>query len=964
MKENLLCATGAKGFQPCKFSAEFKKPAFSLVEMLMALLVASLLLAALAPVMTRRFNDNVNVNSIGGGSKSDYSRTFYEDFEWSVPNGVNIIKVTSVGGGGAGGGASYGYQEFTSTTNNWTVPNGVTKLRVFMIGAGGGGASGGNGNLVHYDSFPEATETSTDYGVGQTNVTLNGARIPDIYVKCKNSGIDYWNLVSEVNNASITMPNKYTPGRYMFKVTACGGGGGGANKAAGTNNASTNSYEQGGGGGGSGGYIKDAVFKDLTSPNLVIAVGGGGNTAKYGAGNWGQGSGNVSASGASGGTYGGTGGWGYNLSNGGNGGDGKGLALSSGGQGAAHSGWGQGGTGGRGGLWGGGGGGGGGGEGTSAFGHALGGAGGGGPTTILTSGALGSDNLPIAGNILLQVGGGGGGGGARLYRNDATGGTAGAGGGGGGGGYGGGGGGAGGACTNQDVMQTSAGSGGALYSSLIGIGKGNSGTGSTWNGYGGGGGGGYGGNSGCRGDVTAAYCGNVKGGGGVISTVFGNNYCNGGNAGAYAGKDGRLRITYGGSNVFQCKYYQTVNSGAGGGAGQIWIGEISVTPGQKLNFNVGQGGSAITAYEQNGNNGGDTSISVGATALISVSGGKGGKYESSDNETYINNTYGVGGGVKTTSATVGSNVVKYVNWKKTNFHSGGENGGSAKSYSNGAGGGKGGQLYGLDGTLYRGGNGGGAEANGSDAVSTNYGAGGGGGGGIVNGSFSAAAGYGGKGANGYIYIEWGSTNGGGGAGGQIVNENSVWVTPGTKIQITVGKGGKASEILTTQNGVEGQFGLKGNNGEDSFITTNEGIKARAKGGEGGYPGSSVHGKGGNYCKDNEGNNITGSADGGNCASKSPNYINNSVSGEDGTDEYGGIGGSITEEICPLFDSLMGLGGCGGSMPNGNCNGASSTGNGKNAGKTGGGGGGGSVKENQAYPGGNGANGMVVIDWSN
>ena len=44
-----------------------KHPAFSLVEMLMALLVASLLLAALAPVMTKKFSENVSVFGAGGG---------------------------------------------------------------------------------------------------------------------------------------------------------------------------------------------------------------------------------------------------------------------------------------------------------------------------------------------------------------------------------------------------------------------------------------------------------------------------------------------------------------------------------------------------------------------------------------------------------------------------------------------------------------------------------------------------------------------------------------------------------------------------------------------------------------------------------------------------------------------------------------------------------------------------------
>ena len=109
-----------------------KLPAFSLVELLMALLVASLLMAALAPVMTKRLSgETITANVTGNGVRGDYSRTFYEDFEWNVPSGVNIIKVTSVGDGGAGGGSTYGYKEITASVSNWTVPEGVTKLRVF-----------------------------------------------------------------------------------------------------------------------------------------------------------------------------------------------------------------------------------------------------------------------------------------------------------------------------------------------------------------------------------------------------------------------------------------------------------------------------------------------------------------------------------------------------------------------------------------------------------------------------------------------------------------------------------------------------------------------------------------------------------------------------------------------------------------------------------------------------------------
>ena len=114
-----------------------KRCAFSLVEMLMALLVASLLLAALAPVMTKRMNDNVSITGISGGTRLDYKRTFYTDSEWTVPNGVNQINITAIGGGGSGGGASYGFKEITASESNWIVPDGVTKLRVFMTGAGG-----------------------------------------------------------------------------------------------------------------------------------------------------------------------------------------------------------------------------------------------------------------------------------------------------------------------------------------------------------------------------------------------------------------------------------------------------------------------------------------------------------------------------------------------------------------------------------------------------------------------------------------------------------------------------------------------------------------------------------------------------------------------------------------------------------------------------------------------------------
>ena len=142
-----------------------------------------------------------------------------------------------------------------------------------------------------------------------------------------------------------------------------------------------------------------------------------------------------------------------------------------------------------------------------------------------------------------------------------------------------------------------------------------------------------------------------------------------------------------------------------------------------------------------------------------------------------------------------------------------------------------GATYKKDGTMINGGASVGAQSNGADALSTNYGAGGGGGGGVIANNMKP--GHGGKGSNGYIYIEWGNANGGGGATGQVITKKNVWVSAGTKVKINIGKGGSISPILNTLNGINGYFGQDGNNGGDTYVTTTESEAIRAKGGYGG-----------------------------------------------------------------------------------------------------------------------------------
>jgi len=261
------------------------RPAFSLVELLMALLVASLLMAALAPVMTRKMSENVNVYGFNSGVRGDYSRTFYEDFEWTVPNGVNTINVTSIGGGGAGGGASYGFKEITSTTNDWIVPSGVTKIRVFMTGAGGGGASGGAGSGIAYGtvSGTSSNTTITQTGVSTWNIPSNvKGNVPDLDERCKKTPINpptKWTIVQDANSkggaSEPFLSTTASPGETLVKVEACGGGGGGG--------GGPYSYA---GGGGSGGYVNQhvAIPSSFSSVGVTIGGGGGGGGSEDGNG--------------------------------------------------------------------------------------------------------------------------------------------------------------------------------------------------------------------------------------------------------------------------------------------------------------------------------------------------------------------------------------------------------------------------------------------------------------------------------------------------------------------------------------------------------------------------------------------------------------------------------------------------------------------------------------------------------
>ncbi len=978
------------------------KKGFSLVEMLMALLVASLLLAALAPVMTKRMNDNELkvISEASNYDKDTVISIFTKDTDFNIPQDASQVRITMMGGGGKGGDALYGSKEITSSENNWTVPDGVKKIRVFMIGGGGSGASGGEGNGTAYGNIPPISEqTLTITSAGSYNLADKVA-LPSTYIApalpklCVDYGnIQKWIVTSD--NATLVTPgsafNKVggngKANVIISKVTACGAGGAGA----GTSTFGTlYAYSAAG---GSGGYLVNQNLNITTlASDTRINVGSGGHGSSGGNSYNNGGSANSGGGGSGNGGSGGNGNaTGYDLNNGGNGGSCTRMAGSSGAIGTCTSG------GGGGGatsilsasntvsfqIGGGGGGGGCGGGGSDGYGGGGGGGAGGGYGSG-SGGGGGAGGGSLSGSGDGAKGGGAGGGGGGGYNNILGGTCAGGMGGiglgskiGSGGSHGGGNGGGsrGGIGLGSDGTGTGGGGGSGAWS----------GGGSTGDGCGGGGAGGYGGKGGNGGGNDTTNRNNALGG--TISTIFGSNNCNGGNVGT-AGKPGAIKLWYTVpvvTNGLKCNYNQPPNGGGGGGAGQIWIGELTVTPGQKLNFNIGLGGNKTTSFGANGNNGGTTSItnSSNNATIISVSGGKGGKYES--DETYIDNSYGIGGGIKTSN--VDSSSAKYVNWKKTNFHSGGENGGGGKTPGNGAGGGKGGQLYDLNGNLIKGGIEGGAQADGSDAIPTNYGAGGGGGGGVINNDGSP--GHGGKGANGYIYIEWGGTNGGGGTIGEFTQKMVTNLSPEPikrVMKIRIGKGGGVTSASEDKNDNNVSFepstiGNDGNGGITSIsvISGNKTVNYSAKGGLKGNDGSyeaGIHGEEMKYPSS--------------YSDFYKEFVQGNMSiitGQAGNNNYGGIGGylfcilqtkdkdgnkSCSSTVKANDGSSAVLGpirpGCGGTsilspMYDSICNitNTSASANGNN-GTFGAGGGGGAVLNQTGGVGGNGGGGVVILEY--
>ena len=908
--------------------------AFSLVEMLMALLVASLLMAALAPVMTRKIGENVNLtgnmNPAGTVRKTieiEYNSadcneikiaadgSQYCEGEFEVPGGYNgMMKITAIGAGGGGAAAATaGYTEYTAIgeTNTFNVPYGVSEIEATLVSGGSGGGAGGQD-------------------------------IQNVYFKEKDGKFSW-------------TPADITLGKNV-NVTGCGGGGGGG----GQRGIGVGGY---GGGGGSGAYGSIPIKVSNKNPWEIHIGGGGGGGGAYNcdagknggyfAGGGGGGSGNAGIN-----THG------YGGSAGSETGGAGGIACSSAidgvsplrnGVSAVPAGGGAGGAGTtitgdyRANLGAAGGAGGsiaGGGGGASIYGSS-GGAGGGGATRLIINNSLAA----------IWPGGGGGGGRSGCNTNPGINHCFLGGGGGGGGGAGGGKGG--------DAVDV-------WYGEAITQKDGNPGLG------------GYTDLFRIKADGKIAYGGVIN----VNNYAFDTNCCHGGDsynansdvALGQNGKHGALKVSY---------LDYGVSGGGGGGGGIVPLRKVAVTSGDILKIKIGRGGTGGTAgyikddgtilepaigedsaWNTNEPNCNVTKISKtnGEVLLTtSYSTNWAGPTSGSNGKT---GNYGGAGAISDGKMTPsgGGGLVSVIGFANTQGNSAGK-----KTQ-----GGEGGSVTTpFTGTCETGKGGTEVSPNGTNA--TGYGCGGGGG--------YSYFGNGGSGSNGYARISWNkyydvaqkvyklanTGAGGGGAGGNMFTYN-INVRSNEILKFRIGKGGTGGNgsFASSSNDIDREK-LNGTKGGDTVFAFNTDRQLIAGGGAGGsYPviksalgvNKFINGTGGDI------SNV--------CSYNGKSYFNNEKyctkgnAGKDALDNTGGAGADFKPFTFKLIDSsgaevekwVAGTGGAGGIAGL-----TSYGGHSENSYGAGGGGAGlwdlGEVSSNGASNpsrGGNGSNGKIIIEW--
>lgn len=202
--------------------------AFTLAELLTAVLVISVIMVALAPVITKRMQENISVET--DRKKGEEIWTNPGTYTFQAPVGINILEISGAGGGGGGAGAvmkNYSKTYSGSSTRTITVPKGVSRVTFTLEGAGGGGGGANaktkNDTCKYPLTIPSMADNGKDLCVAIFDPPITGDNWVSIHevgtTTVRENGC--WLATSSKNTAGSCSATSYPSGATYFKGGGC-----------------------------------------------------------------------------------------------------------------------------------------------------------------------------------------------------------------------------------------------------------------------------------------------------------------------------------------------------------------------------------------------------------------------------------------------------------------------------------------------------------------------------------------------------------------------------------------------------------------------------------------------------------------------------------------------------------------------------------------------------------------------
>lgn len=202
--------------------------AFTLAELLTAVLVISVIMVALAPVITKRMQQTVDVEMTKKKGEEVFSNP--GDYVFEIPVGINTLYIQAAGGSGGGSGVSwfehtdnYNKENITSSTYNWTVPKGVSEIELTITGSGGGGGAGyiKDADSIIYDVDSADTTLYNNKCLSDEFLAIRGDDDEnDLCITNKNVGVTSA-LISKMNGNESHYFRKMQKGASSSDITYC-----------------------------------------------------------------------------------------------------------------------------------------------------------------------------------------------------------------------------------------------------------------------------------------------------------------------------------------------------------------------------------------------------------------------------------------------------------------------------------------------------------------------------------------------------------------------------------------------------------------------------------------------------------------------------------------------------------------------------------------------------------------------